>query len=82
MTGKIDGVIYAEKIEAQDLISGVSNHGFLFPVIGKTIEELINELNNIKTPYAIKHIVFGNGRFNAILELDRKTKRIKQTKKG
>ncbi len=80
MPDKIDGVILNEKVSADELVSGVINHGFLFPIVGKSIQDLVDQLNDIKTPYAIKSVVYGENRFNAIIEMDRKIKKIKKIK--
>lgn len=74
-------IILNEKLNADDLISGISNHGYLVPLTGKTIQDLVDGLNEIKTPYAIKFVVYGDGRFHAILELDKKVRKIKKTNK-
>lgn len=72
---------FNETLSADDLISGVTNHGYLMPIIDKTLQGLVDTLNDIKTPYAIKAVFFGDGRFNAILEIDKKARKIKKKTK-
>jgi len=63
-----------EKGSIDEILSPVNFHGPLISLSGKTFEELTEVLNEFKNPYSLKGLTFGNGRFYALLELDRKTK--------
>ena len=54
---------------------GFISHGSLLPITARTMIELCNEINNISQPHKLVSVVFGEGRYHAIIEMG-KTARI------